>query len=105
MNNVLPPTRGTDLKFCVTADLGNNIHLDDVDFKCRFFRSGLNNGQTVEKKDMARISADEYLAVVDTKVIGSGEYYMVFSAKIPDGDVPDGFRDEVVTVPTGINVK
>jgi hypothetical protein len=47
---------------------------------------------------------DEYIAVVDTKIIGTGEYYMKLSVRIPDNDVEGSLRDEVVVVPTNIRV-
>jgi hypothetical protein len=103
-NQILPPSIGTTLKLLITADLGDNIHLEDVDFTCVFFREGLRNGQTIEKQEMTRIDKDEYIAVVDTKIIGTGEYYMKLSVRIPDNDVEGSLRDEVVVVPTNIRV-
>lgn len=103
-NPILPPSVGTTLKLLITADLGDNIHLEDVDFTCVFFREGLRNGQTIEKQEMTRIDKDEYIAVVDTKIIGTGEYYMKLSVRIPDNDVEGSLRDEVVVVPTNIRV-
>lgn len=103
-NPILPPSVGTTLKLLITADLGDNIHLEDVDFTCVFFRAGLCNGQTIEKQEMIRMDKDEYIAVVDTKIIGTGEYYMKLSVRIPDNDVEGSLRDEVVVVPTNIRV-
>lgn len=103
-NQILPPSIGTTLKLLVTADLGDNIHLEDVDFTCVFFRAGLRNSQTIEKQEMIRMDKDEYIAVVDTKIIGTGEYYMKLSARIPDNDVEGSLRDEVVVVPANIRV-
>ena len=102
--NALQPSLGTTLKLLVSADLGEGIHLEDVDFCCVFFRYGINTGQTVNKSEMSKISQDEYIAVVDTKIIGTGEYYMRLTAYIPDTDVDSGIRTEVVVVPTGIRV-
>ena len=103
-NQILPPSIGTTLKLLITADLGDNIHLEDVDFTCVFFREGLRNGLTIEKQEMTRMDKDEYIAVVDTKIIGTGEYYMKLSVRIPDNDVEGSLRDEVVVVPTNIRV-
>ena len=103
-NQILPPSIGTTLKLLITADLGDNIHLEDVDFTCVFFRAGLRNGLTIEKQEMTRMDKDEYIAVVDTKIIGTGEYYMKLSVRIPDNDVEGSLRDEVVVVPTNIRV-
>lgn len=102
--SALQPSLGTTLKMLVTADLGNDLHLEDVDFTCVFFRSGLNTGQTISKDAMSKLSADEYIAVVDTRLIGTGEYYMKLTAYLPDLDVSGGLRTEVVVVPTGVRV-
>ncbi len=104
MNNTLPPSVGTDLKLNVTAELGNDLHLSDVDFFARFGNL-YGKSVTIEKKDMEKYDDDNYVAVVDTKIIGAGEYWMKLTVKIPDADCKDGFRMEVVTVPTGEKVK
>lgn len=100
---ILPPSIGTILKFSVTADLGTGIHMSDVSFKCEFLNR-FGKKILIDKSEMIYVSDDEYIAVVDTKLIGTGEYWMRFTAEIPDTDVESGFRTEVVTKPTGINV-
>lgn len=102
--NVLPPSVGTTLKILVSADLGGGVHMDDVDFTCVFFRSEPRASQTVQKSEMIRIDQDKYIAEVATNVIGAGAYYIKFTAYIPDSDIKDGIREEVVTIPTGIKV-
>lgn len=104
MDNILPPSVGTELKLNVTADLGNDLHLSDVDFFARF-SNPLGKSVTIEKKDMKKYDDDNYVAVVDTKIVGAGEYWMKLTVKLPDADCEDGFRTEVVTVPTGVKVK
>jgi len=103
---VLPPSIGTTLKIAVTANLGTNIHLEDVDFECKFF-TDMGNRRALElrKEDMLYISADEYIAVVDTNVVGTGEYWLQMTAYVPDDDVVGGIRIEKATAPTGIRVK
>lgn len=95
---------GTKLKIAVTADLGE-VHMSEVEFECRFFRIDCaDRGVTVPKAGMTYVSQDEYLAVVDTRDIGPGEYFMQFTAQVPDQDIDGGLRQESVTVPTGIRV-
>lgn len=102
---ILPPAKGTILKLAVTADLGDGIHMKDVDFVCNFFKAGITTKSvTLEKKDMIQVDKDEYLACVDTSVIGAGEYFMRFTAYLPDTDVEGGIREETVVAPTGIRV-
>lgn len=106
MNNVLPPSLGTELKLNISAELDNNLHLADVDFSATFYTAmGVGKSLTVEKKDMLKVDEDNYIAVVDTKKVGTGEYWMKLSAELPDEDCEDGFRSEVVKVPTGVKVK
>lgn len=104
MDNILPPSVGTELKLNITADLGNDLHLSDVDFFARF-SNPFGKSVTIDKKDMKKYDDDNYVAVVDTKIVGTGEYWMKLSVQLPDADCEDGFRKEVVTVPTGIKVK
>ena len=104
MDNILPPSVGTELKLNVTAELGNDLHLSDVDFFARFSNQ-YGKSVTIEKKDMKKYDDDNYVAVVDTKIVGAGEYWMKLTVKLPDADCEDGFRTEVVTVPTGVKVK
>lgn len=103
MNNVLPPSLGTELKLNVNADLGNGLHLSDVDFSTRVY-SSFGKSITFDKKDMKKLDDDNYIAVVDTKKVGTGEYWMKLTAQIPDEDCEDGYRTEVVTVPTGVKL-
>lgn len=104
MNNVvLPPSLGTELKLNVNADLGNGLHLSDVDFTARFY-SSLGKSVTIDKKDMKKLDDDNYIAVVDSKKVGTGEYWMKLTVQLPDMDCEDGYRSEVVTIPTGVKL-
>jgi hypothetical protein len=103
MNNVLPPSLGTELKLNVNADLGNGLHLSDVDFTARFY-SSFGKSITIDKKDMKKLDDDNYIAVVDSKKVGTGEYWMKLTAQIPDEDCEDGYRTEVVTVSAGVKL-
>lgn len=102
--NTLPPSLGTKLKINVSADLGNNLHLKDVDFDCVFYNS-IGKKQLLHKSNLIEYDADNYVAVVDTKSIGSGEYYLKLTVYIPDADCADGKRTEVVDIPTGVKVR
>lgn len=103
--NTLPPSLGTELKLNVNAELGNNLHLADVDFVAEFYVPGSNKSIIASKEDMVEQDRDNYIAVVDTVKVGVGKYYMKLSVDLPDVDCEDGYRTEVVRVPTGIKVK
>lgn len=100
----LPPAVGSHLKMAVTANLGTGIHMADVDFTCEFFRKGAQRTQLIEKPQMTYVADDQYIAVVDTAVVGAGEYFLRFTALIPDPDIEGGMRRETVIIPTGIRV-
>lgn len=105
-NKTMPPSLGTVLKLAVTAELGNDMHLKDVDFRCTFYSTGITSRRLkVAKEEMLEIDDDTYLAVVDTAQVGTGQYWVRLEADVPDSDVPGtGLRTEVVTFPTYINV-
>lgn len=97
--NVLPPSLGTELKVNVNAELGNGLHLSDVDFNVTFYTTMcVGRLLMLEKKDMHKVDKDNYIAVVDTKKVGIGQYWMKLVTKLPDTDCADGFRTEVVRV-------
>lgn len=104
---VLDPSLGTTLKIHVTAGLGNNYTLDDVDFSCKFFTNYNNKGIVIDKGDakMLPLGDGTYLAVVPSREVGTGVYMMRLTAFVPDMDVEGGLREEVVTISTGVPVK
>ena len=77
--------------------------MDDYDFSCRFYVYS-NRVIRLEKKDMIRIDADNYVACVDSQKLGNGRLYCEVTANIPDCDFPDGLRQEVEKVYTGIEI-
>ena len=108
------PLLGTILKLAVTASVvGANVHLSDeqVDFSCTFWaKNGLKRRLTLTKSaepddpHMIEESADCYIAVIDTSILGRGEYWMDMEVTIPDSDVDTGVRVERVRVYTGVRV-
>lgn len=102
---ILTPVIGTTIKIAVSAGLGKDVHMEDVDFSCVIYNDSIkSNSVTLQKSEMVYVDKDTYLAVVDTSVIGAGEYFIRFSADIPDTDCPNGIRREIVSTSTGIKV-
>ena len=96
---------GTELKLNVGMDPIAGIHLADIDFEVKIFSHKRTGSVTIGKDAAKKIDEDNYIVCVDTKLIGTGRYYMTFTAYIPDMDFPDGLRTEVVTVPVrGANI-
>ncbi len=104
-DNILPPSLGTELKINVTAELGNDLHLADVDFVCTFYSNNpLGRSVTIQKQKLLQQDDDNYIAVLNTSDIGTGEYWLKLTAYLPDTDFEDRLRTEIVRVPTGIRV-
>lgn len=108
MNNeskVMPPSLGSILQIAVTADIGKNIHLSDVDFNCTFYcNDNPSRCIVVKKEQMTMLSDDTYASVVDTNKIGVGEYWCCLTVYVPDDSVPGGRRREVIRFSTNIPV-
>lgn len=99
VNNV-----GTVLKININLEPTGGYRMEDLDFVCRFFVYA-NRYVECEKHEMKKVDSDNYVAIVDTGIVGSGNIRCKMSVWIPDGDVQGGRRLEVVTFDTGLNVK
>lgn len=95
---------GTIVKINVHFDRIGNLSMDNYDFSCDFYIYP-NKSITIHKNKMIRLDEDNYIAVVDTAIIGAGEIIMRATAMIPDGDCPNGIRKEVAGCSTGIVIK
>lgn len=95
------------------TDLGTiyklNIHIeglpstmDDVDFRCKFYT--FRNELTVYKKEMIRIDENNYMAVVDSSLLGRGKIKVQTTIHVPDTDIPGGIRTEIYTEYTDIKI-
>lgn len=71
--------------------------MDNFDFTIVF--SADKGSQSVPKSDMFRVDEDNYIALVNTDIIGKGRVKLVVRALIPDSEF-DVTRREVVQVVT-----
>lgn len=94
---------GTELKLNIHIDNIEDITMDDYDFEVELYCSP-KKSITVAKSSAIRIDESNYVVLVDTNIIGAGELKCKVSAQIPDGDLPDNLRTEIVGVETGINI-
>lgn len=88
-----------------------NIHIegipstmDDIDFTCEFSTGG-SLRVTVDKADMVRLDANNYIAVVDSSRLGRGRIYNCTTVRIPDTDCPGGIRTEIYREETDIVIR
>lgn len=95
---------GTELKINLHCEPLDGLHMADYDFRADFYIYA-NRVETVRKDGMIQADPDNYVALVDTAKLGTGEVWVRLTAEIPDNDFPDGLRTEVVNMSTGITVK
>ena len=84
--------QGTELKF--TLDIqSDGFSMADDDFKVVI----KNTKKSVEipKNEMILTENEDYLFTVDTGFMGTGEYWLIVYAYVPDDDFDDGIRTEV----------
>jgi hypothetical protein len=87
-----PIYQGTELKFSLDIEIEGFSMFDD-DFKV-----AIKNTKTlveIPKEEMILTDDDKFLFTIDTKEIGTGDYYIFVTAYVPDDDFDDGFRTEV----------
>lgn len=98
----LPPSVGTTLKILVHFEVEGKT-MDDCDFKCEFY--GRNQKSVVKtKKEHLRIDESNYVAIIDTKEVGTGSIKCKLSVDVPDADCPNNIRKEVVRTSANVNV-
>ena len=95
--NVKSPAKGTECKFQFSISPASASEtMDDFAFKIDFYGSA--GVVSLDKEHCIRIDANNYLAIVDTAITGSGRLDARITAHIPDSDCEDGFRTEVAIV-------
>lgn len=94
---------GTVYKLNVNIELPGSLTMDDVDFTCEFFV--WRETVEVKKDDMIRLDESNYIAVLDSRLIGRGEINNRTTVMIPDNDIEGGFRTEVYTEETSIKIE
>lgn len=98
---------GTEVKINISIEPIDGMTMDDYDFECMFYPF-INNVEykrkqvTLTKDKMIRIDENNYIAVVDTLLLGAGEIMVQITRKVPDMDCEDGLRTEIGAKTTGI---
>lgn len=89
----------SDFKLNVAMDEIDGYHMEDVDFTCSFYVSSTSmaNGKviTLEKNQMIRVDADNYVAPLRSENIGRGKLIVKYVAEIPDADFESGYRKDI----------
>lgn len=100
---LLQPSIGTTLKILVHFEV-DGLTMDDCDFTCDFYGRYENKKVTLKKDELLRVDENNYIAIVDSKAIGTGNIMCKLSVNVPDADCPDGIRKEVGRTLTNINI-
>ena len=58
----------------------------------------------IPKSQAIRVDEENYVVLVDTKVIGTGRIKCKVTAQIPDADFSDSYRTEVVIIDTELDI-
>lgn len=98
-------------RLLLNGDVKLNIHLepidgltmDDYDFDVEGYCS-TRNVLKFRKDELIRVDESNFKVAFNTDDIGTGEIKVRVIARIPDGDFPDGIRDELWEVNTKIQV-
>ncbi len=94
--------RGSEFKLNISMDVIDEYHMEDVDFLCTFKAGG--KAVTVQKSSMIKVDADNYLAPLDSALFGKGALTIRYETDIPDDAFADGFRHEIIDIPTKIKI-
>lgn len=94
---------GTELKLNVSIEPIGGYSMDDYDFDVEFYCYS-NRKVMLNKSALIKDDSNNYLAIVDTKNLGTGALKCRVTAQIPDADCNDGIRTEVLVLDTGIQV-
>ena len=94
---------GTELKINIHAEPIDGLSMDDYDFSCAFFVYR-NRTASVSKSDMVRVDKDNYIAMIDTSVLGCGNLRIRMTAYVPDSNFKDMLRTEIAEARTDINL-
>lgn len=86
---------GSKIKINVSATPIGDIHMDNYDFSVAFFTPNGKSELVILKDALLREDADNYVAIVDTSLLGLGRIMFRVNALLPDLDFQGGFREEV----------
>ena len=94
--------RGSEFKVNISMDVIDEQHMEDVEFFCTFKAGG--KGVNIQKNGMIKVDADNYLAPLDSTYLGKGAMTIRYETDIPDEAFADGYRHEIIDIPTKIKI-
>lgn len=95
---------GTELKLNINIAPIGGVNMDIFDFAVELYCNPARS-QIITKDDAIRIDEDNYMVVVNTDIVGTGDLKAKITARVPDGDLDDdATRAEVTCVETNIKI-
>lgn len=95
---------GTELKLNVNIAPIGGVSMDIFDFVVEAYCTPTRS-QIITKEDAIKIDKDNFIVVVKTDVVGTGDLKVKITAQLPDGDLEDdALRTEVTCVETNIKI-
>lgn len=94
---------GSEIKLNIHIDPIGDINMEDYDFEVKVYCTQAKS-VIINKEDAIKVDENNYIVLVDTKNVGTGELICKVTAYIPDPHFDDGFRTEIVCVNTKINI-
>lgn len=90
---------GEKFKLNVGLDPMGSLTMDDYDFVVEAYCVSYRR-QIIPKAECLRDDANNYVARVDSNILGPGKVRLDVKAKIPDRDFEDGFRPDICKIET-----
>lgn len=94
---------GSEFKLNVGLEPIGDYTMDNYDFECEFY-CYTSRKVTLSKAGMIRQDENNYLAVLDSRSLGTGVLKCKITAHIPDADCEDMLRTEVLVIDTGLQI-
>lgn len=92
---------GTEIKINIHAEPIDGISMYDYDFFCEFY-SHPDRKTRLLKSEMIYVDNDNYIARIDSSIIGCGNLRVRMTAFIPDTNFNDSLRTEIAEYTTDI---
>lgn len=94
----------TELKLNINIEPVGDMTMDEYEFTVEAYTSPMRV-LTIPKAQAVRVDANNYFVPIDTAKVGAGRLMCRVIATIPDNDMPNASRREVVSINTGITIK
>lgn len=96
-------TVGTVVKLNISIRPIGTVSFSQMDFTGNFFTHE-DRVLTMTKDQFIKVDDDNYVAIIDTSKIGGGNIMCRLEVKVPDTEMANNERLEIVTFKTGIRI-